>query len=58
MLLGHLDATVTQQHRNALHRYTCLEQANSERVSEAVGVAVWNPRFLSNCRTGAINCFK
>jgi len=46
MLLGHLDAAVTQQHRNALHRYTCLKQSNCERVSEAVGVAVWNTSLL------------
>jgi hypothetical protein len=46
MLLSNLDAAVTQQHRNALHRYTCLKQSHSERIPEAVGVAVRDPRFL------------
>jgi hypothetical protein len=46
MLLGDLDAAATQQHRNALHRHTCLEQADSEPVPEAVGLAVWDPGLL------------
>ena len=46
MLLSYLDAAVTEYHRNAVHRYPGLEQVDGERVSEAVGAAVWNPRRL------------
>ena len=46
MLLGDLDTAVTEQRRNALHRYAGLEQPDCEGVPKAVRVAVWNPRLL------------
>jgi hypothetical protein len=46
MLLGDLDAAVTEQHRTALHRCACLQQSKGERVLAAVGVAVWNTSLL------------
>jgi hypothetical protein len=48
MLLGHLDAAVSEQHRNALHGHAGLKQGYSECVSKAVGMTVENFRFLKH----------